>query len=729
MKRKEKHSRRKRERPEQLNLNSKDKTAVTREKEITTRIINLYTNFPVLSLKFNILFGKLKLDRYEKSLLRDVLRSMTDDGILFKRGKFYELKEKNILYEGKVILDKEFDYAIEAKIEDVSSRVKVKKRNLLTALAGDIVEFSIIEFSESDIREAIVERIIHRAKHVIVGNVQFSSGKNDYAFVIPDDKKLQKDIYIPANNLKNAKNGDKVVCEIVNWEYQDISPEGKITEVLGKAGEVETEFKALIKKYGLTKIFPKEVREEVRLNLEDDNVSAGHSKRIDLRSKTVFTIDPIDAKDFDDAVQLEMNERGNYALGVHIADVSYYVKENSHTDIEALRRGTSVYLMNDVVPMLPEKLSNDVCSLKEGKDRMVFSILIELNTKGDVIDFNLHKSIINSKKRFTYEEVQRIIDSQEGQFLYEINLMNKLHKILLKRRLQEGSLDFETQEMKAEIDKDGNIKNIKPLERLESMRIVEDFMLLANKCVSMFIQNKDPRPPFIYRIHDIPDKKKLKDLSNFVKQFGIHLNLESKRSLQSMLEQVRGKDEEYLINDLTIRSMSKAIYSEENIGHYGLGFDFYTHFTSPIRRYPDLIVHRILHECLGKMNFKRMSYYREILPEVCKHSTDTEINAVQAEREAIKILQIKFLEKHTGEIFQGIISGVTEYGLYIEITNYLIEGMVRLKELHDDYYILDEKNYRLIGRHRKKVYRLGDKVKVKVLKLDKEKKWIDFQII
>jgi ribonuclease R len=657
-----------------------------------------------------------------------VLRELTLEEQIEKDGKYYALRRKRQLFEGKIVLDKENEYAVEYNSGNGYEIIPIRKRNLQTALIDDIAEISIIEFADRKFKEAFVERIIKRAKHRVVGKLEFSSEDESYAFVIPDDRKFRKDIYIPSKNLKNADEGDKVVCEITNWVYQDLSPEGKIIDVLGKAGDVKTEFKALTKKYGLTKTFPKKVREEVKnlaLEISPDELK----RRTDLRDKIIFTIDPADAKDFDDAVSIDINENGNFILGVHIADVSHFVKEATALDNEAFNRGTSVYLMNDVVPMLPEKLSNDICSLREGEERLTFSVFVEIDPAGNILDFNISKSVIKSKKRFTYEKVQEIMDRQKGKFIDEINLMNELHGILFKKRVEEGSLDFETQEVKAEIDSQGFILSIMPKERLESMRMIEDFMLVANKCVTLYIERKDPKPPFIYRIHDLPDKNKMRELSHFVKQFGITLNPESKRSLQEMLLDIRGRKEEYLITDITIRSMAKAIYSESNIGHYGLGFKNYTHFTSPIRRYPDLIVHRILFETLEGMNNKRVSHYRSLMPDICRQSTDTELNSVQAEREAIKILQIRYLENQTGKVFEGIVSGVSEYGIYVEISENLIEGMVRLKDLNDDYYILDEKNFRLIGRHRKKVYRIGDKVRVKVLKTDIEKKWIDFVLV
>jgi ribonuclease R len=695
--------------------------------DLKQQILGLFKHTPSLSVKFNMLFNKLKVNKSLKAEVRNLLNELVSDGEIQKNGKYYEYNGRTAFYEGIITLDKKNEYAAEITTENGTIILPIKKKNLLTALTGDKVELTIIEYAGSNEREAIVENIIERIKHSVVGKLEFSSKGEDYAFVIPDDRKFRKDIFIPKNSLKGAVHGDKVVCDIVNWEYQDLSPEGKITQVLGKAGDVTTEFKALIKKYGLTKIFPKQVKDELK-KLEDDGlfeISKDEiKKRKDLRKELIFTIDPVDAKDFDDAISLDILENGNYYLGVHIADVSHYVTEGSQLDEEAVARGTSVYLMNDVVPMLPEKLSNDICSLKEKVDRLVFSCFMEIDKKGNIVKYDVFKSVINSKKRFTYEEVQNILDKQEGKFLEKLNEMNELHKILFQRRLDEGSLDFESTEVKAEIE-NGLIKSIKPKERLESMKLIEDFMLMANKCVTLFVERQKQKPPFIYRIHDLPDKKRITELSQFVKQFGIRLDPDNKRSIQKMLQEIEGRPEEFLINDITIRAMSKAIYSEENIGHYGLGFDHYTHFTSPIRRYPDLIVHRILYEILNGMNQKRHQYYQKELPDICKQSTDREINAVHAEREAIKILQCQYMESNVGKIFDAIVSGISEYGIYVEITESMIEGMVRLRDMNDDYYILDQQNYQIVGRHRRKKYRIGDKVKVKVNKVDTEHRWID----
>ena len=512
-------------------------------------------------------------------------------------------------------------------------------------------------------------------------------------------------------------------------------------EVLGKAGDTLVEVKSVIKKYRLEEKFESDVIDETtdifKAYREKSESSVIDSDRLDLREMTLFTIDPEDAKDFDDAVSIEKLKDG-YKVGVHIADVSYFVKDGSAVDVEAFKRATSVYFPGKVVPMLPEILSNDLCSLKPNVDRFAFTVFIELNENYTVKKYDLTKSLIKSKRRFTYEEVQIIMDTKKGDFLGEILLLSHVAKALTEKRINEGSIDFDSREVTFDIDDTGLIKSIGIKERLDSMRLIEEFMLLANRCVTEFVSKleKDLRRelPFVFRVHDLPDGEKLQNLSEFIRQFGYRANLKDKKEIKKLLEEVKGKPEEFIINDLMIRSMAKAVYTNENIGHYGLGFPDYTHFTSPIRRYPDLIVHRLLYTYDNYIKRRADTLdinnrYLSALSEICKHCSIQEQNAVSAEREVRKILQVEYIKDKIGEEFGAIISGISRFGLFVEIDNFMIEGMVRYRDIPGDYYEYDEKNHCAVGARKKKSYRAGQRLKVKLTQANTETRKIDFVIV
>jgi ribonuclease R len=606
---------------------------------------------------------------------------------------------------------------------------------------GDKVEFRKSFKGKANKEYARILKVINKNAYYLTG---FFDPKKSYARVYPDSRKIRVDVFVNRADYNGAQYGDKVVCEIKNVEdIEDglVDLQAIVVEVLGKAGETMVEIKSVAKKYGLIDEFDQNVIDETAQIFKEYRESSEKGVfdegRMDLRGLTLFTIDPDDAKDFDDAVSIEKIKEG-YKIGVHIADVSYFVKDGSPVDLEAFRRATSVYFPNKVIPMLPEILSNDLCSLKPGVDRLAFTVFIRLSKDGSVIDYELTKSIINSKRRFTYGEVQKIIDDKKGDYAEEITALYDLSGILTKKRIEEGSIDFDTREVEFEFDKKGFIKSIGIKERLDSMRLIEEYMLLANKCVTEFKGKLEKslkhEIPFVYRVHDLPDAEKLQNLTEYIRQFGHRANLKDKNEIRKLLEGIKGNPEEYIINDLLIRSMAKAVYTNENIGHYGLGFQDYTHFTSPIRRYPDLIVHRLLNAYNNYHN-RRISElkihprYKNSLGETCKHCSVQEQNAVAAEREVRKILQVEFIKDKAGDEFTGIISGISSFGLFIQIDDYLIEGMVRYRDIEDDYYEYDEKRHCAVGVRKGKVYHAGQSLKVKLISADTETRKIDFVII
>ena len=579
--------------------------------------------------------------------------------------------------------------------------------------------------------EGEIIEVIERSALPVVG--VFEKKKNFFV-VVPDSRRVTRDIYIPKGKTKGARPGEKVVALVDGWESPTLNPEGHITEVLGKSGEVGAEMTAVAREFQLPLHFPREVLGELE-SIPHTIPKEEVRRRLDLRDLLCVTIDPEDAKDFDDAVSLEPLPDGNFRLGVHIADVSHYVREGTALDKEAVKRGTSVYLADEVIPMLPEKLSNDICSLRPGEDRLTYSALMEVTPRGTVKSYRIERTVIRSKRRFSYEEVQEIITARKGDFAETIAQMHSLSQTLLKKRIKEGSIDFESVETKFRFDEKGKPVEIIKKVRLDAHRLIEEFMLLANQVVAQHIglaRREDHLRPFVYRVHDQPDPDKLKDLASFVEHLGYRLHLQggvTSRALQKLLNDVKAKEEENVINEVAIRSMAKAVYSETNIGHFGLGFRYYTHFTSPIRRYPDLLVHRLLDEYANNMPHRRREQLLETLPDICRHASERERVASDAERASVKVMQVEYMRRHVGDVFHAIISGVTNFGMFVEIADLLVEGLIRVRDLEDDYYVFDEKHYSLIGRRTKKRYRLGDKVSVKVIRVDPEEREIDFMLV
>jgi len=617
-----------------------------------------------------------------------------------------------------------------------SGEVTIPSKFLGTALDGDIV--SVVPFGrdlpavprfDKPVEGEIVD-IVARNPRPIVGT--FEKGKH-FFFVVPDNLRIGRDIYIPQGKTHGARPGQKVVARLETWESRNLNPEGSVTEVLGKSGEVSAEMKSVVREFSLPESFPKEVLAAAE-EIPSVTPPAEIARRRDLRSIPCFTIDPEDAKDFDDALSIERSG-DHWRLGVHIADVGHFVREGSVLDREALRRGTSVYLANEVIPMLPEKLSNDLCSLRPDEDRLAYSVLIEITDQGKVLSSETVKTVIRSKKRFSYEQAQQILEKGSGLFHRELEALRSIARILYAQRVKGGSLDFDSPEVKFRFNDEGAPVEIIKKDRLDAHRLVEECMLLANRLVARAVgvaRQGDQSKPFIYRIHDAPPPEKMDNLARFLEHLGYRLNISSGltvRSLQKLLEQVKGKEEETVVNEVMIRSMAKAVYSEQNIGHYGLGFDFYTHFTSPIRRYPDLLVHRLTEEYAGNMTFQRRKHFAEAIPEICASSTEREKVAQSAERASTRVMQVEYMKRHLGDEFDAIISGVVKFGLFVEINDLLVEGFIHVRELEDDYYTFDERAYALMGMRNKRRYRLGDRVRVQVMRVDPEEREIQFRLL
>jgi ribonuclease R len=629
--------------------------------------------------------------------------------------------------------------------DDFEKDIFIPSNNLGKGLQNDTVKAYVYKRNRSNKLEADIIEIIERDKTTFVGVLQMSK---NFGFVLCDNQKMYVDIFISKARVNGAEHGDKVQVKITDWPENSKNPFGKIIQVLGKPGDHNTEIHSILLEYGLPYKFENEVEKDASsLSLEITKEEI--SKRRDMRQDLTFTIDPKDAKDFDDALSFTKLTNGNYEIGIHIADVSHYVQPNTIIDKEAYSRATSVYLVDRVVPMLPEILSNGACSLRPNEEKLTFSAVFEINEKAQIIKEWFGRTVTYSDKRFAYEEAQVIIETNSNFIPENISItnesyhvsdaiveatlkLNELAKILRKQRMKEGAISFDRVEVKFNLDENANPTGVFFKESKAANKLIEEFMLLANRKVAEFIgkeKNKPTNKTFIYRVHDEPDIEKLAALQNIVSNFGYKMNTLTRESttesLNKLLNDVHGKPESNMIETLAIRTMSKAVYTTNNIGHYGLAFDYYSHFTSPIRRYPDVMTHRLLQHYLeGGKSLNQDDYEAK-----CKHSSKQEELASKAERQSIKYMQVKYMQDHKDEEFSGVISGVTEWGIYVEITSNKCEGMVRIRDIKNDYYIFDEKQFAIIGQSTKHIYQLGDSVTVKVKHTDLERKHLDFTLI
>lgn len=706
-------------------------------KLLLSEVMNYFSSHPGKLLNYKQVCSGLQIsDPSERVNVMEVLDTLVRDGQLHEpeTGRFRLVRTGTSFITGTMELTASgAGYVISEESEE---DIYINPSNMMNALNGDVVKVHLFARRRSRKPEGEVVEIIERTKTDFVGIVQLSK---KFAFVVPDSNKMPIDIFVPLADLNGAKDGDKVQVRISDWPEHAKNPFGEIIKVLGKPGENDVEMHAIMLDFDLPFEFPKEVEEaanKIPMKIPAEEIK----KRRDFRDITTFTIDPVDAKDFDDALSIRKLQDGNLEIGVHIADVSHYVQPGSILEKEAYRRATSVYLVDRVVPMLPEHLSNGVCSLRPNEEKLCYSAVFVMNEDAKVLDTWVGRTVIKSDRRFSYEEAQEVIETGKGDYAEEILTLNKLARKLRAKRFQNGSIAFDKVEVKFNLDKDGKPLGVFFKVQKEANQLIEDFMLLANRSVAEMIGkpagkekakqiDKAKIKPFVYRIHDRPDPEKLTEFARFVAQFGYKMKISNESQISSSLNQlmteIKGKGEENVIETLAIRTMAKAIYSTKNIGHYGLGFPWYTHFTSPIRRYPDVMVHRLLEAYAENRNWESETE----LEVRCKHSSDMEKRASDAERSSIKYKQVEYLKDQIGKVFEGVISGVTEWGLFVEIIENKCEGLVRSRDISDDYYFFDEETYSLVGRRHKRRYRLGDKVLIQVKRADLVKKQLDFGLV
>ncbi len=712
------------------------KNAKSKENSFSKNIISEFANNPYSAFNYKQIAKRMGVkDKSAKTQIMTLLADLLKKDILIehKLGK-YKINPKHIntYGKGKSYTSGTVDMLSTGKAyilnEEGGDDIFISANNTKDALNGDKVKVFIFPKRRGRKLEGQILEVLERSKTKFVGNIEISKG---FGFVIPDDNKIPVDFFIAKDKINGAKNGQKVVVELEFWPEHAKNPFGKIIQVLGNPGEHNVEIQSIVLDYNFELSFPQHIEKEAA-KISNEISAKEIAQRKDFRDVFTITIDPFDAKDFDDAISLRKLNNGNWEVGVHIADVSHYVTEGSILDAEAYDRATSIYLVDRVIPMLPEHLSNLVCSLRPDEEKLTFSAVFEMDDEAKIHKEWFGKTVIKSNHRFTYEEAQSMIEGHDGPHKEEILVFHQLASKLREERFSKGSINFESTEVKFQLDKDSNPIGVFIKEQKEAHRLVEDFMLLANKKVAEFVGkpkgSKKPRP-FVYRVHDEPSPEKLNTFAQFVSKLGYEMNISSRqniiKSYNNLFKAVAGKGEKNMIETIAVRTMAKAIYSTQNNGHYGLSFPYYTHFTSPIRRYPDLMVHRLLaHYLKGETNAKVND-----LEEKCKHSSEMERYAIQAERASIKYMQAVYMLDKVGKRFDGQISGVSKWGVYVELLDTKVEGMVRMKDMEDDFYFLDEENYQVIGQKYGKKYKLGDKVSIEVKKIDVQKKQIDYLLI